>query len=108
MLCEGLGKQRESRVHIVCLFISQYLTIITYFLGLPCSSDDEESACNAGDERDMGLIPGSGSPSGEGNGNSLQYSCLENAMDRGAWKVTVHGVAKNQIRLNDSFSQVAL
>ena len=51
----------------------------------------------------MGLIPGSGSPSGEGNGNSLQYSCLENAMDRGAWKVTVHGVAKNRIRLNDSF-----
>ena len=46
---------------------------------------------NAGDEGDMGLIPVSGRSSGEGNGNPLQYSCLENPMDRGAWWVTVHG-----------------
>ena len=51
-----------------------------------------ESACNAGD---LGLIPGSGR-SGEGNGNPLQCSCLENSMDRGAWRATVHGVAKSQ------------
>ena len=46
-------------------------------------------------------IPGLGRPPGEGNGNPLQYSCLENPMDGGAWEATVHGVAKNQTRLND-------
>ena len=50
----------------------------------------------AGDVRDMGLIPGLGRSPGEGNGNPLQYSCLENSMDRGAWRVTVHGVTKNR------------
>ena len=54
---------------------------------------------NAGDIRDMGSIPGSGrSPGGE-HGNSLQYSCLENPMDRGAWRATVHRVAKSQTKL---------
>ena len=50
------------------------------------------SAFNAGD---LGSIPGSGRSPGEGNGNSLQYSCLENPMDSGAWRATVHGVAKS-------------
>ena len=50
---------------------------------------------------DLGSIPGSGRSSGEGNRNSLQYSCLENHMDRGAWWATVHGVAKSQTRLSD-------
>ena len=63
---------------------------------LPCSSDGKESACNAGDQ---GLIPGSGKSSGEGNGNPLQYSCLENPMDRGAWKAIVHRVANSQTLL---------
>ena len=54
---------------------------------------------NAGDIRDMGSIPGSGTSPGEGNGNPLQYSCPENPMDRGAWRATVHGVAKSQARL---------
>ena len=49
-------------------------------------------SANAGDIRDAGLIPGSGRSSGEGNGNPLQYSCLENPVDRGAWRATVHGV----------------
>ena len=53
---------------------------------------------NAGD---LGLIPGSGRSPGVGNGNSLQYFCLENPMDRGAWKVTVHEVTKSQIQLSD-------
>ena len=52
----------------------------------------KESACNAGDP---GSIPGSGRSPGEGNGNPLQYSCLENPMDRVAWWVTVHGIAQN-------------
>ena len=50
---------------------------------------------SAGDVRDAGLIRGSGRSSGEGNGSPLQYSCLENSMDRGAWKATVHRVAKS-------------
>ena len=50
---------------------------------------------NAGDGRDMGLIPESGRSLGEGNGNPLQYSCLENSLDSGAWWATVHGVAKD-------------
>ena len=50
---------------------------------------------NVGDERDAGLIPGSGKSPAVGNGNRLQYSCLENRMDRGAWWTSVHGVAKS-------------
>ena len=53
---------------------------------------------NAGDIRDPSLIPGLGRSLGGGHGNPLQYSCLENPMDRGAWRVTVHGVAKSQTR----------
>ena len=49
---------------------------------------------NAGDMRDRGLIPGLGSSLGGGHGNPLQYSCLENLMDRGPWRATVHGVAE--------------
>ena len=56
------------------------------------------SACNAGD---LGSIPRSGRSPGEGNGNPLQYSCLEYPMYRGAWWATVYGVAKSQTRLSD-------
>ena len=54
---------------------------------------------NPGDLRDVGLIPGLGRSPGGGHGNPLQYSCLENPMDRGAWQATVYGVAKSQTRL---------
>ena len=54
---------------------------------------------NAGEKRDAGSIPGSGSSPGGGNGNSLRYSCLGNPTDRGAWRATVHGVAKSQTQL---------
>ena len=60
----------------------------------------KESTCNAGDVRDMGSIPGSGRSPGKGNGNPLQYSGLENLMDRGAWWATVHRVTKSQTQLN--------
>ena len=66
--------------------------------GFPGGSDVKESACNAGDP---GLIPGLGRSPGEENGCPLQYSCLENPMDRGAWRATVHGVAKSQTQLID-------
>ena len=68
-------------------------TIYTVYKSFPHSSVGKESACNAGD---LGLIPGLGRSPGEGNGNPLQYSCLENPMDRGAWQVIVHGVAKSR------------
>ena len=67
-------------------------------MGFPDSSDGEESACNAGDP---GLIPGSGRYPGEGNKNTLQYSCLENPKDRGAWWATVHGLADSWTQLSD-------
>ena len=59
------------------------------FLGFPSGSAGKESACNTGD---LGSIPGLGRAPGEGNGNPLQCSCLENPMDRGAWQATVYGV----------------
>ena len=58
-------------------------------LGFPGGSDGKESACNTGNP---GLITGSGRSPGEGDGNPLQYSCLENHMDKGAWSAAVHGV----------------
>ena len=61
--------------------------------GFPSGSVGKESACNA---EDPGSIPGLGRSPGEGNGNPLQYSCLENSMKRGAWLVTVHGIAKSR------------
>ena len=73
--------------------------------GFPGGPDGKESACNGGDP---GLIPGSGRSPGEGNGNTLQYSCLENPMDRGAWWATVHGVTKSQIQLSDFYFHFAL
>ena len=70
------------------------LWCISFFhLGSTGGSDGKESTCNAGD---LGLIPGLGKFPGGGNGNPLQYSCLETPMDRGAWKATVHGVLKSQ------------
>ena len=66
-------------------------------LGLPCWLSDKVSACSAGDP---GSVPGSGRSPGEGNGNPLQYSCLANSRDRGAWWAIVHGVAKSQTRLS--------
>ena len=66
--------------------------------GFPGGSDGKASAYNAGDPRS---IPGLGRSPGEGNGNPLQYSCLENLMDGGAWLATLHGVAKSYSRLSD-------
>ena len=68
------------------------------FLGFPGGSIGKESACNAGD---LGSIPELGRSARGGHGNPLQYSCLENPMDRGAWQPTVHRVTKSQTRLSD-------
>ena len=69
--------------------------LINKLEGLPCSSFGKESACNAGD---LGLIPELGRSPGGGNGNLLQYFCLENLMDRGAWQAVIHGTTKSWTR----------
>ena len=85
--------------YLLACIVSDEKSIVISFVplnvipsGLPCSLDGEESACNAGD---LGSILGLGRSSGEGNGNLLQYSYLENSMDRRAWQATVHGVTKS-------------
>ena len=67
-------------------------------MGFAGGSEVKASACNAGD---LSSIPGLGRSPGEGNGNPLQYSCLENPMDGGAWWATVHGVAKSWTQLSN-------
>ena len=71
---------------------------IDYFWGFSGGSVGRESTCNVGD---LGSVPGLGRSPGEGNGNPLQYSCLENSMDRGAWRATVHEVAESWTRLGN-------
>ena len=66
--------------------------------GFPGGTEVKASACNVGD---LGSIPGSGRSPGKGNGNPLQYSCLENPMDGVAWQAAVHGVTKSRTRLSD-------
>ena len=67
-------------------------------MGFPGGSDSKESVCNAGD---LGSIPGWGRSPGGRHGNPLQYFCLENSRDRGAWQATVQGVTKSRTRLSD-------
>ena len=75
--------------------VNQVRLLITDF---PGGSNGKASACNVGDQ---GSIPGMRRSSGEGNGNPLQYPCLENPRDRRAWYATVHGVSKSRTRLSD-------
>ena len=71
------------------------------YKGLPDASVVKESACNAGDTGDTVLISGLGRSPGGGNGNPLQYSSLENLMDRGAWQAAVQRITKSQTGLRD-------
>ena len=85
--------------HRFCLL--NYLILLTTLLvhkGFPGGSDGEVFACYVGD---LGSTPELGRSPGEGNGNPLQYSCLENSMDGGSWWTTVHGVAKSWTRLSN-------
>ena len=109
----GVGKN-SGIMSLVCLSVPEFVCLDRCALGIgvkqavvyvyECSwasqgrLSGKESACSAGDS---GLIPGSGRSPGEGSGNPLQYSCLENSTDRGAWWATVHGVAKSWTRLSD-------
>ena len=78
-----------------------FLSLLLFFGDFPGGSVGKESACNMGD---LSSIPGSGRVPGEAQDNSLQYSCLENPMDRGSWWATVHGIAESWTRLSDSLS----
>ena len=77
---------------------NEIIHVYTLILGFSGGSDGKESACNVGD---LDSIPGLGGSPGEGNGYLLQYSCLENPMDRGAWRAIVHGVAESWTHLRD-------
>ena len=70
-------------------------------MGFPGKAGVKNPPANAGDVRDLSLTPGLGRSPGEENGNPLQYSCLENSMDRGAWWTIILGVAKSWTRLNN-------
>ena len=90
---------------VVCILSMERVSKETHFLPIKKQqaeiaggSDGRESACNAGD---LGLILGLGRFAGEGNSYPLQYSCLENSMDRGTWQATVHRVPKSWTWLND-------
>ena len=90
-----------GKVYILLLPPHPFYDFDVFFLYLyhvPSGSVGKESACNAGDP---GSIPGSGTSPGEGDGNPLQCSCLENSMDGGAWWATAHGVIKTQTRLSE-------
>ena len=84
-----------------CEVISHYSFDLHFFYnewGFPGGSEVKVSACNAGD---LGSVPGSQRSPGEGNGNPLQYSCLENPMDGGVWWATIPEVAKSRTRLSE-------
>ena len=80
------------------LFRKQVEELLYMSLDFPSSSNGKESACSVGD---LGSIPGLERTPGEGHGNPLQYSCLDNSMDREAWWATVHVVTKSQTQLSD-------
>ena len=101
--CKGLAKIREDLLEKSCQRLDNTIICILVYLlrvdkGFPDGLDSKESACNAGD---LCSIPGSGRFPGGGHGNALQSSCLENSLDRGAWRATVHGDTKSQTQLSD-------
>ena len=91
----ALRRTSERCLLSIMVLFYQRLTTVT---GFPGGSDSKASACSAGD---LGSIPGLGRSPGEGNGNPLRYSCLENSMDWGAWLAIVHGITKSQTRLSN-------
>ena len=105
IMCAGLQVPTESTTATgikgtgpIFIFYTPPFIDATSWMGFPGGSDDKESACSAWE---AGSIPGSRRSPGVGNGNPLQYSCLENPRDRGAWWATVHRVTKSWTRLSN-------
>ena len=94
----GIPRSTLLRRHNVYPKSPIWLTL-SYHLGFPWWLSSKESACNAGEAGDTGSVPGSRRPPGGRRGYPLQYSCLGNLMDRGAWQATVHRVTKSCTRL---------
>ena len=101
----------KPRLHPLCIAdnfpsrdrtLSGWQLLCTSLVSFPGDAVVKNLSANARNTKDAGSIPGSGRSPGGGNGYLLQYSCLENAMDRGAWWAAVRGVAKSQARLSDS------
>ena len=80
------------------ILLNIVINLVRYYMGFPGGSAGKESVGNVGD---LGSIPGIRRSPGEGHGNPLQYSCLENPHGQGEWQATVHGVAKSRTRLSD-------
>ena len=95
-ICKSRRPWSDSWVRKICWRRDRLPTPV--FLGFPGSSAGKESACTVGD---LGSLPGLRRSPGEGNGYPLQYSGLENSMDRGTRQATVHGITKSQTQLND-------
>ena len=102
LIFSGISLVSISCISAVIFVISYLLLILSLVYSfanfLPGGLDGKESACNVADQ---GSVPGLGRSPREGNGNPVQYSCLENPMDRGVWQATVHRVTKSQIRVSD-------
>ena len=103
LLMRGTRKPSPSFFFLLSVshfFFLNFLGYVIYIPGFPRGAVVKNMPANAGGTGNMGSVPGLGKSPGEGNGNPLQYSCLENPMDREAWWATVHGVSKSQIRLS--------
>ena len=94
----SLEHMQRLKQQCISVFYLSFYVLVNCKRGFPSGSEGKASACNVGDP---GSIPGSGRSPGEGNGNPLQYSCLEKPMDGEAWQATVHGVAKSRTQLSN-------
>ena len=101
--CSAMRGDSCTSVMSTPSLLSWLAAFIKQNTGFPDGLAHKESTCSAGDTEDTGSIPGWGRAPGEGNGSLLQYSCLENPIDRGTWLVTGHGVAKHQTWLNTRY-----
>ena len=110
-VCRDFSKKSERKKRCLLYTISGWIfsgferklsvKFAYYWIGLPWWLSGKGSACNTGDTEDAGSIPGSGRSPGGGHGNLLEYSCLENSMDRVAWWATVHEDTKSQTQLSN-------
>ena len=97
---EAARSQPSGQTNQTPLLLETYFTVSTHD-GFPGDKVAENLLARAGDARDTGSVPGWGRAPGGGNGNALQYSCLENPTDGGAWRATAMGSQKSQTQLND-------